>query len=76
MRYTGTHTLQQPWGISGQAEWKKSGGPKSYLPHRQQHTSREPGQPHTQTTNGPEPSLRVPQEQLEGNRICRFIDCG
>lgn len=32
--------------------------------------------PRAQTANGPEPGVRVPGEQLEGNRICWFIDCG
>lgn len=37
---------------------------------------RELGHPCAQTTNGPEPGLRAPREQSEGNRTCRFIDCG
>lgn len=46
-------------------------GPESSLSYRQQHPP-----PRAQTANGPEPGVRVPGEQLEGNRICWFIDCG
>lgn len=62
-----THTaaalgLRRPSRVEG--IW----GPESSLSHCQQ--------PRAQTANGLEPGVRVPGEQLEGNRICRFIDCG